>query len=436
MSKLKGSSKSVDWTPAENVDNYTQLQRLADNSAESMRELIDAYHVHADDDVREAYADRIGMLLGMAESLSYLAMDSASAISVIGAAIDGVGMARTRHHSTRAVAAKEAAIKTAEDIRTIYVRDMGRLFTGTLPAWLTPSNTPKDQLRKTCLSASSQGSALIKSKQHVQQSADKQISATVNTAVGRGDYLLFGRAQSTGKRESPLKGLPNPVAQAHRVLAALDAQFAAIGWKAPLAVAVVERTRNGELEHKAVYTTTDGISIWPSQVLLPVDTYPITYLRDGNLSEVKNSLGMAQPVAKLLNLLDPGWDVKGLATSDIFDTHLADNPDYTQDSSLTKSIIEYGEAPVCTVNRSDLATVKPHQAVSVFNRVRQAVGKTKSLQDTAQYLVLSRWLGNTAPRAYVTSYMEWLLSDAHTALREGDPLRATWPLTELEDLTT
>lgn len=107
-----------------------------------------------------------------------------------------------------------------------------------------------------------------------------------------------------------------------------------------------------------------------------------------------------------------------------------------QDALLAQAILDAQEAPPCTVRREDLATVKPFQSTAALNRVRQSIGgTTASGESLVDALVQSRWLNGEQPHDYVSLYMRWLVNDAHQALKSGNPSDATWPLSELEELT-
>lgn len=431
--KLKASKQSVEWTPPVEGSSYEALKESTRDAESALREVITGLHESADESVRAEFNDGLGELQGIADALHFAGIESENMVALLASVNEAVQDSKQQSWSTRIAPRKVDTAREAEDMNALYERDVQRLFQALSPAWMATPFNAAEQMRRVCYSAERQKSAICVNAAHVRETARTQIAASKATAVGRGDHSvkLGGDASDAA---SPLAEMTSDVAHAHRVLAALVVQFESMGWNAPLAVAVLERPGDGEPERVTTYATSDGLAIWPEGLLLPAGTMPLSSLLGRGIADAENILGMALPVAKLLSTLDPSWDVRGLATTDIFDAHLRQNPECTQDAALTRAIHDAREVPPCVVRRENFAHVKPAQAVTVFEHVRSYLGEVLAPSTAHRQLIESRWLGTETPTTYMHTYMAWLLCEADVALRNGNPLDAVWPLTELEDV--
>lgn len=315
MPKTRAEQRSVDWRPAELHTEYDTLHVTGNSAAASIRKAVEAFHIYADDNVREKFSDRIGKLSSIAEALENVSKDASDSASVIRGTIEAMDAAHKSYSGTRSVGKRAGALRDAEDVRTDYVASMENLFKGVCPVWAARANNGAEQLKRISRTALSQDSAREQSPSHYVSTAQEEVSRTVNTAVGRGDFLQSDVLSESGVKASPLDGMTSAQAQSHRVLAALTRQFRDAGWNTPLSVAVLG---NGE-RTQVVYATVEGVAIWPRDVCLPVNTVPVSYLYSQDIHNILHLYGQVYPVAKLLSCVEDSWEVKALATSDVFD---------------------------------------------------------------------------------------------------------------------
>ena len=429
--KIRANSRSVDWRTEQSSEDYSTLQGTTSEAYKAVTDLVEAFHVYADDKTREAFADDIGKLAGIGEALHVLSRNSGDTALFIDSINRDMDAAHKALTSTRSRKKTDDATRRAEDIRTEYVSRMDTAFSGTCPVWAAPLNDGSAQIKRVTRKSLSQDAVRDASPPHAVATGNEELARTVDTSVGRGDVRRIVALTIT-EEHSPLENVSTSQAQAHRVLAALIDQFNRIGWSTPIAVAVIERMERT----RVVYTTVDGLSVLPRDVTLPPNTVPLSLLRAEDMSTVTPLYGQMYPVAKLLTGLDDSWTIKGLASNDMTDPRIVSDKAAIQDAILTNNLIEAKEIPPCTVRRGDLASVKPYQATAALTRARHTLGaESVDAKILAQELVAARWLNGEQPYDYLNLYMRWLMNDAHAALKAGNPSEATWSLSELEGLT-
>ena len=427
------NSRSVDWRTEQSSDSYSTLQTNTTTASAAVAELVETFHVYADDNTRRLFADRIGKLAGVGDALDVLSREAGDTARFIDGVNRDMDAAHKEFTDTRSRKRNEESTRRAEDIRTEYVARMETAFSGSAPAWAAPANDGAAQILRVARISEAQDAVRVVSPTYAVDTGRDELTATVNTSIGRGDVRRI-TALTVTDEHSPLESMsiPQAQAQAHRVLAALIGQFEGIGWHTPLAVGVIERMERT----RVVYTTVDGLSVLPRDVQLPPNTVPLSYLRADDIGSVTHVYGQLYPVAKLLTCLDDSWTIRGLASNDVTDPNIVSDETASQDAILTRALNDALEIPPCTVRRGDLATVKQYQATAALTRARHTLGaESVDAGVLAKQLIDARWLNGEQPYDYLNLYMRWLMNDAHAALKAGNPSEATWSLSELEGLT-
>lgn len=431
MPKTRANSRSVDWVAEQSSDTYSTLQTNSAAASKAVEELVETFHVYADDKTRRLFADKIGKLAGIGDALEVLSRSSGDTALFIESVNRDIDVVHKEFTDTRSRRKNEESTRDAEDIRTKYVARMETAFSGTCPTWAAPINDGAAQVKRVGRTSESQDAVKEVSPQHSVATGREELARTINTSIGRGDVRRI-HALTVSDEHSPLEKVSIPQAQAHRVLAALIEQFAGIGWHTPIAVAVIEKMERT----RVVYTTVDGLSVLPRNVNLPPNTVPLSYLRKDDISTATHVYGQMYPVVKLLTCLDSSWTIKGLASNDVTDPHIIGDATTVQDALLTRALKDAREVPPCTVRRGDLASVKQYQATAALTRARHTLGaESVDSEILANELAEARWLNGEQPYDYLNLYMRWLMNDAHAALKSGNPGESTWSLSELEGLT-
>lgn len=431
MPKTRANSRSVDWRTEQSSDSYSTLQTNSAAASKAVEELVETFHVYADDKTRRLFADKIGKLAGIGDALEVLSRSSGDTALLIESVNRDMGTVHKEFTDTRSRRKNEESTRDAEDIRTKYVARMETAFNGTCPTWAAPINDGAAQMKRVGRTSESQDAVKEVSPPHSVATGREELTRTINTSIGRGDVRRI-HVLTVSDEHSPLDKVSISQAQAHRVLAALIDQFTGIGWHTPIAVAVIEKMERT----RVVYTTVDGLSVLPRNVNLPPNTVPLSYLRKDDIAATTHVYGQMYPVVKLLTCLDSSWTIKGLASNDVTDPHIIGDTATVQDALLTQALKDAREVPPCTVRRGDLASVKQYQATAALTRARHTLGaESVDSEILANELVEARWLNGEQPYDYLNLYMRWLMNDAHAALKSGNPGESTWSLSELEGLT-
>ena len=429
-------TQSVDWVPEDSADAYKKLSSELYGEGALIDQVVSLYR-DSGSEIREEFKDRIGKLGTLATALKDLGEESSDTSSYITDTTASMASIRKEHNGTRSGKQKFNRIREAEDLHTEYEVRMDTFFKGAIPSWILPDEDVAAQMKRVCRSSGESGGSMIILKQHVNATAKEELARVVSTAIGNGDAHVVVSPVSGVSEGSPLDGVAVRTAHAHRVLAALVEQFKKAKWHTPIAVAVLERNDGPEPVLQAVYATVDGAAVFPKEVLLPSDTIPVHFLTKGFLRDALPLYGEVYPVRKLLALVKDPWVIRGVATTDTSDPNL-DMKNVIQDSTLHKAIVGSGEAPPCTVSRDDLATVKSFQSTSLINKFRQSLGGEVplSVDQSRDTVYAARWLGADQPFTYISTYMKYALADAYAELHVGNPQGSTYPLTELERMTS
>lgn len=200
--------------------------------------------------------------------------------------------------------------------------------------------------------------------------------------------------------------LPESEAHLHRVLASIRRQFDDAGWSQPMAVARISRG----LESRTVYTTSDGLSVWPQGVLLPQDVIPVDEMPSKpSAPELSGSIMVAD---KLTALIPRGWTVEHLLTS-------VPGGESSQSVEQFQELLKAGELLSCTVSRGrdEVTEVEAMQAYALAVLGQKAPGISDLGTDSAQ-LKAARWVG-TQPTGYLDVLVRWYLSDATEVMSCG-----------------
>ncbi len=199
--------------------------------------------------------------------------------------------------------------------------------------------------------------------------------------------------------------LPENEARLHRALATLRHQFEQTNWSQPMAVATIRRG----LETRTVYATTDGISIHPHGVLLPVGVLSLDEMPSAPTSlDLHGSLMVTD---KLTSLIPRGWEVEAVLST-------VPGGESSQTAEQYQELVDAGEflAGGHSRGRDD---VTDDEALSTF--ARAAIGGTGcgELDAESARIRAARWVG-TQPAGYLDGLSRWYLADAADAMSRGN----------------
>lgn len=200
--------------------------------------------------------------------------------------------------------------------------------------------------------------------------------------------------------------LPESEAHLHRTLATLRQAFEQTNWSQPLAVATIRRG----LETRCVYATSDALSIWPQEVLLPTGVAPLDEMP--NTPATSELAGSLMVTDKLRSLIPRGWIVEHLLST-------VPGSENSQSIEQFQELVESGELLPCKDSRGR-DDVTEDEAVQAFAMavLGQSAGGISDLDTDSVRLKSARWVG-TQPAGYLDVLSRWYLSDATEAMSCG-----------------
>lgn len=198
--------------------------------------------------------------------------------------------------------------------------------------------------------------------------------------------------------------LPDDEANLHRVLATLRQAFESAGWSQPLAVGLIKRG----LETRLVYVTSDGLSIHPSGILLPVGVIPLDEIPSvPSCSEMAGSIMVSE---KLKALVPRNWEVESVLSTVTTD-------EQHQSAEQFQELVGAVELVSCKVSRGR-GDVTGEEAMSTFARAALGAPGCSDLDVESARLRGSRWIG-VQPAGYGEVLSRWYLSDAAESMSRG-----------------